>query len=502
MFLEPLFIVTWKNSKSERLLHMQNIPPPLTSSSEEQRQTAMAKYHIIAPYLHSRKRLTSIAAETGIAKRTLHYWVQGYDQYGLKGLIRKIRMDAGSLRLDAEIVTAIEQLILKYKRNSLTSIHRMICAQCQEKGWQQPSYYQVDKISKSLSESLKVLAHHGQQVYENQFDLIHRREANYPNEIWQADHTLLDILIVNEKGKPERPWFTVILDEFSRAVPGYFLTFQAPSAIQTALTFHQAIWRKRNPDWSICGIPEQFYTDHGSDFTSNHLEQVAIDLKINLVFSAIGKPRGRGKIERFFLSINQLLLQDLPGYLGNGMQAKLLTLQELDEKVGEFIVYHYHQRIHSTTKKAPILAWNADGFLPNMPESLERLDLLLLHVAKSRKVHSDGIHFQALRYIDPILAAYVGESVVIRYDPRDLAEIRVFYEDRYLCTAICPEIAGYTVNLKEIVSARNQRKRVLKQLLKPETTIIEEVIQSKQSADKHPDKTEPLKSNLKRYFHE
>jgi len=188
--------------------------------------------------------------------------------------------------------------------------------------------------------------------------------------------------------------------------------------------------------------------------------------------------------------------------LGNGIQAKLLTLNELEEKVSEFIVYNYHHRIHSTTKKEPILMWNADGFLPNMPESLESLDLLLLHVAKARKVHSDGIHFQALRFIDPNLAAYVGESVVIRYDPRDLAEIRVFHEDRYLCTAICPEIAGYTVNLKEIVTARNQRRRMLKGQLKPETTVIEEIVQSKQTVEEDAGKPVPLKSTLKRYFNE
>jgi hypothetical protein len=72
---------------------------------------------------------------------------------------------------------------------------------------------------------------------------------------------------------------------------------------------------------------------------------------------------------------------------------------------------------------------------------------------------SDGIHFQGLRYIDITLAAYVGETVVIRYDPLDLAEIRVFYEDSYLCTAISPEISDYTVDLKDIISARNKRKR-------------------------------------------
>jgi hypothetical protein len=57
-----------------------------------------------------------------------------------------------------------------------------------------------------------------------------------------------------------------------------------------------------------------------------------------------------------------------------------------------------------------------------MAESLEHLDLLLLTVAKMRKVQPDGVRFQGMRYIDPTLAAYVGEGVVLRYDPRDLAD--------------------------------------------------------------------------------
>lgn len=43
---------------------------------------------------------------------------------------------------------------------------------------------------------------------------------------------------------------------------------------------------------------------HGSDFTSQHMEQVAARLKIRLVFSQPDKPRGRGKIERYFNTIN------------------------------------------------------------------------------------------------------------------------------------------------------------------------------------------------------
>jgi Mu transposase, C-terminal len=37
---------------------------------------------------------------------------------------------------------------------------------------------------------------------------------------------------------------------------------------------------------------------------------------------------------------------------------------------------------------------------------------------------------------DMTLAAYVSEEVVIRYDPRDVGEIRAFHENKFLCRAI------------------------------------------------------------------
>jgi len=48
-------------------MSMQNEQPPLTAYSEEQRQAAVVKYKIIAPYLNKEKTLTAIIEETGIA---------------------------------------------------------------------------------------------------------------------------------------------------------------------------------------------------------------------------------------------------------------------------------------------------------------------------------------------------------------------------------------------------------------------------------------------------
>ena len=116
-----------------------------------------------------------------------------------------------------------------------------------------------------------------------------------------------------------RPWLTVIMDDYSRAIAGFSVNVEAPSTIQTALTLRHAMWRKSIPNWKIIGIPATFYSDHGSDFTSAHLAQVSADLHMALVFSEPGMPRGRGKIERFFRTVNQMLLCALPGYTPAGM---------------------------------------------------------------------------------------------------------------------------------------------------------------------------------------
>jgi putative transposase len=105
----------------------------------------------------------------------------------------------------------------------------------------------------------------------------------------------------------------------------------------------------------VCGIPETFYTDHGSDFTSQHLEQVAADLHMTLVFSIAGRPRGRGKIERIFESVNQLFLCHQPGYSPpDSPPAKpVLTLPELDVRLRTYLVETYHRQPHSETGVAP-----------------------------------------------------------------------------------------------------------------------------------------------------
>ncbi len=246
----------------------------------------------------------------------------------------------------------------------------------------------------------------------------------------------------DDKGVATKPWLTIIIDDYSRAIAGYMLSFEAPSALHTALALRQAIWRKSEPLWQVCGIPAVLYSDHGSDFISKHIEQVCADLKIRAIFSQVGKPRGRGRVERFFNTVNQKLLSRLPGYAPAGCAAQVspvLALKALDRAFQHFVLHDYHQQPHSVTGVPPQARWHEGSFLPHMPQSLEQLDLLLLTVAKPRTIRRDGIWFQSLRYIDITLAASIGERVTVRYDPRDITDIRVYHRDQFLCRAVCQE---------------------------------------------------------------
>ena len=310
---------------------------------------------------------------------------------------------------------------------------------------------------------------------------------------------------MRENGKTARPWLTAIEDDYSRCIAGYDVSFQHPSILNTCLTLRQAIWRKSDPRWSICGIPEIFYTDHGSDFTSNHLEQVSADLKMQLIFSTVGKPRGRGRIERFFQTVNQLFLHELPGYIANDdgkpTTKPTLSLREFKARFHDFLLDTYLRRPQKELGADPKSRWEGSDFLPNMPESLEQLDLLLLTAAKTRVVRRDGIHFHKLRYLDTTLAAYIGEEVVIRYDPRDMAEIRVFHEGTFICRAFCQELTGHEVSLKEIIQARRERKRDLRKTLDAHAQLLKQYVENQ--IDPAAEVTvEPERPKLKRYYNE
>lgn len=421
------------------------------------------RWRILRLHVEDGISLTALARDTGTGLRTLQRWHQLYKTGGIAALEPRPRRDTGSRRTPADLVTFLEHLALTRPRPSTAALHRLTVTEAGRLGLAAPSYATVRAIVLALDPALVTLALEGPAAYRDRYELVFRHRAERPNATWQADHTELDILITSASGTAERPWLTVVMDDYSRAVCGYMVFTGAPSAMNTALALRQAIWRKTDPAWAMCGLPDVLYIDHGSDFTSHHLEYTAIALKIRLIFSTVGRPQGRGKIERFFGTVNTELLATLPGHLAPGAKAPQpsLDLPALDQEIASFIAT-YNERTHREIGTSPKRAWIGDGWLPRMPESLDELDGLLLTVPKHRTVQRDGIHFQGHRYRSSTLAPFVGRPVTIRYDPRDVSEIRVYDHDTFVCVAIDEAHPNERLSLREIETARRARRQKLR----------------------------------------
>jgi putative transposase len=93
-----------------------------------------------------------------------------------------------------------------------------------------------------------------------------------------------------------------------------------------------------------------------------------------------------------------------------------------------------------------------------------------------------------------------------------MGEVRVFHEEKFLCRAVCAELAGETVPLREIITARNRRRRELRGVLKDRQKTVDTLLELKcgevkEKPDEPPNPTtkQPPKRGapeLKRYRNE
>ena len=436
--------------------------------SDRQKAEFVRQHHEGVPW-------TCLAGHAGVTVRTLQRWAARAEGGQLS---RPPRRDKGTPRTAAELVAAVQALAVRRPAPTVAYIHRRVSDIARDRGLSAPGYTTIRAIIHEMDPGLQTLADGGDAAYRDKFELVYRRTASMPNEQWQMDHTLLDVMILNDRQEPVRPWLTVVLDDYSRAVAGYSLAVATPTAEHSALAFHQAVSRKRNPSWVVSGLPDVLYSDHGTDFTSARIEQVCLDLHVRLIHSRVGVPQGRGKIERFYRTITTELLPHLHGFIPHGTGGAPLTdpalvMQQLDEVIERFIVQEYNERPHSATGTSPHARWRASGFIPRIPAHPEDIDSLLLSAATTRRVQRDGIRFASTRYISPVLAAYVGEDVTVRYDPRDLGEIRVFHDNAFLCRAIAPERSSETFTFADLQTARTKQRRTLKQQLRDLTSLAD-----------------------------
>ncbi|MEH2319403.1 MAG: Mu transposase C-terminal domain-containing protein [Nostoc sp.] len=181
---------------------------------------------------------------------------------------------------------------------------------------------------------------------------------------------------------------------------------------------------------------EHFYTDGGKDFRSNHLSQIGAQL--GFVCHLRDRPSEGGVVERPFKTLNDQLFSTLPGYTGSNVQERpedadkdaRLTLRELEQLLVRYIVDRYNQSIDARMGDQTCFErWQAA--LPTVPVPIPERDLDICLMKQSRCTVQKGgcLQFQNLMYRGEYLAGYAGETVNLRFDPRDITTILVYRQE-------------------------------------------------------------------------
>ncbi|UGX91101.1 transposase family protein [Bradyrhizobium barranii subsp. barranii] len=147
-----------------------------------------------------------------------------------------------------------------------------------------------------------------------------------PLSCLQFDETRLPLFVVHDEYRIPlgRPWLAWYVDEYSRAIPGFYLGFEPPGDLVIAATTKHACLMKgyvqqEYPDigqpYLMGGIGRHFRFDNSLQAHSQSVSEMATELDSSYEFTRSRSPWEKGLVEGAFNLVNQTFLKELPGFV-------------------------------------------------------------------------------------------------------------------------------------------------------------------------------------------
>lgn len=430
---------------------------PITLQEMESEPALLAEYTLRVKLLELRGTMSAAEATAQVqgctpkrheVRRTQRWWRSGasLDQ-------RRTRMTAARV-----MVPLVQLLTLKFymgrRRASSKQIAKLVNTElatlelrAREAGYEnafpRATAGSIKRFLGRIPESVAVVRKEGIGGWSKNQRLVDQKfEATHANHIWQIDHTPLDIFVVKSAEEPDTivtPMLTTCIDSYSGMPMAAFISSVTPDAYTTSIVLATAIRPRKIGAVDVGGLPEILRPDHGTDFMSSHVSNIAKALPITLDPAKERTPDEKAKVERFMRTVNQLIAE-FPGHkgangrsLGAGVRRRreLLTMRQLIEKLPQ-LIDDYAQEVAAGLGSSPLTRY-AESVDIRLPSDMQDLDLLLLKTDQERTLTREGVRFQNRRYkarfelpSGHMTQDLTGRRVVIRYHPYSLESIYVY----------------------------------------------------------------------------
>jgi putative transposase len=369
-----------------------------------------------------------------------------------------------------------------------------------------PSKETHRKLIRSLEGFDTYKARFGEKLAKQRFEGCGEGlKANRFLELGCLDTKYLDnLLIVDFEGQLPlgKPYLTAVIDVFTECIVGFVVTFEPPS-IYSAM---ECVRRANSPKLhllrngsryallsNIFGRFSELIVDNGLEYAGLSFEDGMADVGTAVRWAPVRSPTFKSPIERFFRTIDDLLLHKLPGTTLtrearkdlelNPVAEATISLEELEALLWQAINF-YHFDLHTGLNAIPADLWEQQRLKYGIDviADVRQLEKMAGAVERNRRVSRAGVQFLGLQYHDKDRTSELlndfatvaprrgsGSGVrtyvtKIKYNPVNLCEVHVWNDrrSRYV-TLPCTEpeyAAGLSKKqhelIREFAAARNE----------------------------------------------
>jgi putative transposase len=434
-----------------------------------------------------RQAIQKIAVDLNDAKppheTTVYRWRRRYRvaQFDIRALLDQTdrRGGKGQSRLDpaveAVVHDKIETAFLNSKSGTAEEVHNAVFLEIQrlnthriESEWLPvPGLRTVQRRIQSIGAYERAVARYGdREAQRRHADQFCARRVTRILEIVEIDHTPMDVMYVDASGRTiDRPYFTVVIDRFSRCVLGFCISsaghgvhavFEALRHAMMPKTYLGERFPELLLEWPCHGWMERLLMDNGREFHARAVADALTNLGMICEYAASRDPNDKPFVERFLKTFNYSFIHKLPGTTLAKIHQRIgfksedeacLTFDQLNEMVHVWITSVYHLRPHKgLLGRAPIDVWkeSAIAFPPELKCNAEDLSIEFSEFAE-HTLEPYGIDINTFRYASTDLhtlrrmlppkskvqvkAPYENAGVIWVWDPIDNKYIRALNTD-------------------------------------------------------------------------
>ena len=377
------------------------------------REIALFRFSLIAPILNNtypnktvKDYLEEICAKVydsplGLKKEyapsTIKEWLRLYKTKGIDGLYPKNRSDKGeSRKLKAEVKELVISLKKANPKRTAKSIYQEIIITTKVKPFEL-SLSTVQRYIKNLDLS-------------TDSNIKDRRafEFENANDCWQSDISVGPYLTIN--GVKHKTYIVAFLDDASRLIVSC-KAFKSDNLLSVLEVFKDAVATR--------GVPKKVFFDNGKVYRSGQMELICASLGCALCFAEPYSPQSKGKIERWFQTLQKQWQQLID-------TSSFQSIDELNKSLNEYVELNYNRAYHNGIKDKPINKFlaNIDNIKRFTEQELRNVFLYRVE----RKVKNDST-VSIDKEIYEVRSKYIGSKLYIRYDPTNNEEAFIFSEN-------------------------------------------------------------------------